>query len=65
MKNPLIARLFHPVVSFNEENPYQPVKQITDIDRIVIYAKSTEFVGNFLEKLSRRKNHENNPPSQR
>ncbi|HFG1702716.1 TPA: hypothetical protein ACGGR5_000513 [Vibrio cholerae] len=64
MEKPLIARPFYPAVSFYEENPYQPVNPIIDTDILIVYAKSTEFVGEFLQNLSRRKNHENNPPSQ-
>ncbi|EGQ8014066.1 hypothetical protein HFM15_002351 [Vibrio cholerae] len=64
MQTPLIARPFYPAVSFYEENPYQPVKPIIDTDILITYAKSTQFVGEFLEKLPRRKNHENNPPPQ-
>ncbi|QXC58707.1 hypothetical protein KSS82_11745 [Vibrio mimicus] len=64
MKTSLIARPFYPAVSFHEENPYQPVKPIIDTDILIAYAKSTQFVGKFLQNLSRRKHNENNPPSQ-
>ncbi|EKF9299608.1 hypothetical protein O1B50_000101 [Vibrio cholerae] len=61
MKKPLIARPFYPAVSFHEENPYQPVKPIIDTDILIAYAKSTQFVGEFLQNLPRRKNHDQHP----
>ncbi|EGR2141013.1 hypothetical protein D0810_14840 [Vibrio cholerae] len=64
MKKPLIARPFWPAISFQEENPYPPLKRMRDTDKIIAYSDATQFVGKFLEKLPRRKNHENNPPSQ-
>lgn len=64
MKNPLIARPFWPAISFQEENPYPPLKRMSDTDKTIAYTNAMKVEGEFLEKLTRRKNHENNPPSQ-
>ncbi|WP_336918805.1 hypothetical protein [Vibrio cholerae] len=57
MEKPLIGRPFYPVVSFNEENPYPPLKRMRDTDKIIAYSDATKFVGEFLEKLPGRKDH--------